>query len=243
MWVFIPLKDFVQAKQRLSGFLSPSERRCLFQAMVEDVLDGLTQVKSLERIILLSDDPAAALLAEHYQIDCWSERALAAPGLNSVINAAVQSVVGQVSTVMVVHGDLPLASVDEWDQVLAVHKQGQGDGARVTLVTDRHCDGSNVIISSPPGCLTFDYGRESCHRHRMQAANNGVPIEILERQGLSRDIDDGNDLAQLLGRDWGSRAPKTLRYLRENGLDQRIKALTAGEANSAFIKTDVVKDS
>lgn len=241
MWVFIPLKDFVQAKQRLSGFLSPSERRCLFQAMVEDVLDGLTKVESLERIILLSDDPAAGLLAEHYQIDCWSERALAPPGLNSVINAAMQSVVGQVSTAMVVHGDLPLATVDEWNQVLASHRQS--DAARITLVTDRHCDGSNVIIASPPGCLTFDYGRESCHRHRLQALDKGISLEILERQGLSRDIDDGDDLAELLSRDWGSRASKTLNYLRENGLDQRIKALTAGEANSAFIKTDVVRDS
>lgn len=241
MWVFIPLKDFVQAKQRLSGFLSPSERRCLFQAMVEDVLDVLTQVKGLERIILLSDDPAATLLAEHYHIECWSERALAAPGLNSVINAAVRSVAGQVADCMVAHGDLPLASVEEWQEVLAEH--AEGEGPRITLVTDRHCDGSNVLITSPPGSLTFAYGSESCHHHRLQAQQKGLALKTLERQGLSRDIDDGDDLAELVGFDWGNRAPKTLRYLRDNGLDQRIKALTSTEANSAFIKMDVVSDS
>ena len=34
----VPLKDLVAAKSRLSGVLSPAERRSLAQAMVEDVL-------------------------------------------------------------------------------------------------------------------------------------------------------------------------------------------------------------
>lgn len=239
MWVFIPLKDFVQAKQRLSGCLTPSERRCLFQAMVEDVLDVLTQVDSLERIILLSDDPAATLLAEHYAIDCWSEKALGVSGLNPVINAAISSVVGQVESVMVVHGDLPLASQAEWEEVLSAHRLILNQG-KVTLVTDRHCDGSNVVVCSPPGGLTYAYGRESCHHHRQQAQDKGLVVDVLELQGLSRDVDDGDDLLELLTRDWGSRGPKTLRYLRENQLDQRIKALNQQEANSAFIQMNAV---
>lgn len=241
MWTFIPLKDFVQAKQRLSGFLSPSERRCLFQAMVEDVLDVLTQLPGLERIILLSDDPTAKLLAEHYSIECWSEKALGGPGLNPVVNNAVQSVVGQVDSVMVVHGDLPLASIDEWELFIGTHQQVINK-EKVTIITDRQCDGSNVVLCSPPGMLNYEYGSESCHRHRAQAQGKGMVVEIMELLGLSRDMDDGEDLAELLSRDWGRRAPKTLQYLRENKLDQRIKALTAGEANSAFIKMEAVKD-
>lgn len=241
MWTFIPLKDFVQAKQRLSGFLSPSERRCLFQAMVEDVLDVLTQLGGLDRIILLSDDPTAKLLAEHYHIECWSEKSLGGPGLNPVVNNAVQSVVGQVENVMVVHGDLPLASLDEWELFISTHRQIVSSD-KVTIVTDRQCDGSNVVLCSPPGMLRYQYGSESCHRHRAQAQDKHMVVEIMELLGLSRDMDDGYDLAELLSRDWGSRAPKTLHYLRENKLDLRIKALTSGQANSAFLKMDVVKD-
>ena len=37
MWAVLPLKDFVSAKQRLSGVLSATARRRLFHAMVEDV--------------------------------------------------------------------------------------------------------------------------------------------------------------------------------------------------------------
>ncbi len=242
MWTFIPLKDFVQAKQRLSGFLSPSERRCLFQAMVEDVLDILTALTSLERIILLSDDPTAKLLAEHYDIECWSEKAFDGPGLNPVVNSAVRSVVGQVESVMVVHGDLPLASLDEWELFITSHT-ALAHPQKVSIVTDRQCDGSNVVLCSPPGMLEFDYGSESCDRHRAQAQRKHMLVEVMELQGLSRDMDDGADLAELLSRDWGKRAPKTLQYLRENRLDQRIKALTAGEANSAFVKMEVVRES
>ena len=39
VWALLPLKDFVNAKKRLSGVLSAAERRRLFHVMVEDVLD------------------------------------------------------------------------------------------------------------------------------------------------------------------------------------------------------------
>ena len=88
MWVLLPLKDFVKAKQRLSGFLSVTERRGLFQAMVEDVLEELVSIAEIDRIILLSDDPVARFLANYYQVECWSERELG-QGLNPVLEGAI----------------------------------------------------------------------------------------------------------------------------------------------------------
>ena len=66
MWAILPLKDFVSAKQRLSGVLSASERRRLFHAMVEDVLSALSHAETIDSIVIVSDDPAASLLAERY---------------------------------------------------------------------------------------------------------------------------------------------------------------------------------
>ena len=65
MWAVLPLKDFVSAKQRLSGVLSATERRRLFHAMVEDVLSVLIQAPSIVGIVIVSDDPTAALMARH----------------------------------------------------------------------------------------------------------------------------------------------------------------------------------
>ena len=66
LWALIPVKDFVNAKQRLSGVLSPSERRGLSQAMVEDMLVCLGHVPGIDGILLVSDDPGAGLLAYRY---------------------------------------------------------------------------------------------------------------------------------------------------------------------------------
>ena len=119
MWALLPLKDFVQAKQRLTGCLTVSERRGLFHAMVEDVLTVLAAHSGFERIVVVSDDPAAQLLAEHYRIDCWSERDLGLSGLNGVVSAALNKMAVLTANeshpvaAMVVHGDLPLLGEQE----------------------------------------------------------------------------------------------------------------------------------
>ena len=46
----VPLKDLVLAKTRLSGVLTSVERRALAQAMVEDVLDVLSNSESFPLI-------------------------------------------------------------------------------------------------------------------------------------------------------------------------------------------------
>ena len=73
MWAVLPLKDFVSAKSRLSGVLSPVERRRLFHAMVEDVLSVLSDSDLIDGVLLVSDDPTAALLAEHFTVELLDE--------------------------------------------------------------------------------------------------------------------------------------------------------------------------
>ena len=92
VWAVLPLKDFVNAKQRLSGVLAPHERRHLFHTMVEDVLDVLANHPLIENTVIVSDDPSAELLADRYQLSCWPESSLAlapaAKGLSAVVDAA-----------------------------------------------------------------------------------------------------------------------------------------------------------
>jgi len=80
VWAILPLKDFVDAKQRLSGVLTDHERRHLFHAMVEDVLDVLAGHPALEQTVIVSDDPGAESLAERYGVMVWSEMSLGLTG-------------------------------------------------------------------------------------------------------------------------------------------------------------------
>ena len=65
-WAVLPLKDFVDAKQRLSPVLEPHERRALVRAMLEDVLTVLTQCTQIQRVLIVSHEPEADAIAQRY---------------------------------------------------------------------------------------------------------------------------------------------------------------------------------
>ena len=47
----LPIKQLANAKQRLRGVLSDEQRRGLFKAMVQDVLEAVTVCPSIDRAI------------------------------------------------------------------------------------------------------------------------------------------------------------------------------------------------
>ena len=160
VYAILPLKDFVNAKQRLAGVLAPHERRGFFQAMVEDVLDVLSQHELIEQVVVLSDDPSAALLAERYQVQHWSEKSLNAKGLNGVISAAAKKLAGQgINDLMIVHGDLPLISHEDIRQLVELHQLSSKPA--VTISPDTAEQGTNCMLCSPPAVIKFYYGENS----------------------------------------------------------------------------------
>ncbi len=232
MWVILPLKDLVLAKQRLSGVLSDSERRALFQAMVEDVLDALCASDKVEQVVLVSDDPTAPLLAEHYNILCWSEAELRGPdskGLNATLQAAVAQLAGQGQKhVMIVHGDLPLLTTTDVDTFIDNHEAA--DAARkMTLNSDDSGTGTNVLALTPPDLLRFEYGSQSAQLHAEQAEECGALVQLTRLPGMCTDIDDVEDLIVLAGSTDMQHAAATRRYLGAAGLIKRLQLIADHE--------------
>jgi 2-phospho-L-lactate guanylyltransferase len=88
---------------------------------------------------------------------------------------------------VVAHGDLPLA------RDLAALAQ-RGGPQVVTLVPDRHGDGTNVVVL-PAGCgFRFAYGPGSFARHRAEAARLGLAVEVVHDPHLGWDVDHPADL-------------------------------------------------
>ncbi|HNP74545.1 MAG TPA: 2-phospho-L-lactate guanylyltransferase, partial [Kouleothrix sp.] len=54
----IPVKRLGQAKSRLANILSPAERRLLVQAMLDDVLAAMLATRGVDRVGVISADPA-----------------------------------------------------------------------------------------------------------------------------------------------------------------------------------------
>lgn len=241
MWAILPLKDFLKAKQRLAGVLSDVERRHLFQMMVQDVLEALSASTEVSHVLLVSDDPSAALLAEHYGVECLSEKALFEPlaagvapsGLNAVVNATIATLAERgVDELMVVHGDLPLIQASEIDALLASHRQLPEDG-RMTIVSDEQGDGSNILMLRPSTAITTQYGVGSCEKHRLAAEAAGIACQVQRMAGASLDIDRREDLLRLCQSELGCHST---RYIREQGIDQRL--LNSAPANAEQLVAD-----
>lgn len=194
-WALLPMKDLVRAKSRLGGVLASHERRALAQAMAEDVLTALCASRQLAGVLLVSDDPGAGLLANKYSIDMLPESELGAQGLNPVIAAGGQLLAHRgADVVAVVHGDLPLLSAAELDQLLESRAR---PGVDVVIAPDRRRDGTNVLVTAAANRPEFRYGPGSFLAHQREAAAAGLACQVVELPGAALDVDQPADLIDL----------------------------------------------
>jgi 2-phospho-L-lactate guanylyltransferase len=215
----VPLKDLVQAKTRLAGLLSPSERRALAQAMLEDVLAVLAAQPQLEGITLVSDDPSAHLLAAQFGAAHWRESELGSRGLNGIVTAAsARLLAGNGGDILLVHADLPLLASADIAAVLALREQSAG----LVIGCDRRGSGTNLLCYDAASAPVFSFGADSCAAHLAAAARRGIPARVLAREGIGFDVDEPGDLAQLLQRLGRTSAGATADYLRRTDLAARL---------------------
>jgi 2-phospho-L-lactate guanylyltransferase len=223
--VVIPVKDFVHAKQRLAGVLESSERRALSQAMVEDLLARLQVWSALAGVLLVSDDPAAGLLAYRYGASVLMEDGRSR-GLNAAVSGAAEFLAGRgASHMLVLHGDLPCVS--EGDLRAVAEGLPRPGEACVRLVPDRAGAGTNGLLCSLPPPLAFAYGRGSLRRHRRACLSAGVACQVMPLASFALDIDTPADLVLLQDvlRSAQPPAHKTAAVLREHRLLEKLQRL------------------
>ncbi len=245
VWALLPLKDFVNAKQRLSGVLAAHERRHLFHTMVEDVLDVLAAHPLIENTVIVSDDPSAELLADRYQLSYWSETSLslapAAQGLSAVVDAAAEKLAQQgVASMLVVHGDLPLLNAG--DIQLLIERHQQQTSPALTIAPDAVNDGSNCVLVTPPNSIQFQYGSGSFEKHMSTAAEKQVAATMMPLASAALDIDNPSDLQTLLSSEQSDGAKHTLAYLQESGLNARLQTMLDGQVASPTDEVDALLD-
>jgi len=181
--VLIPVKAFREAKGRLATALSPSQRAELSRTMATTVVHAASP---LPVWIVCDDHDVAEWAIEAGASVLWKP----GRGLNGAVNEGVADLADLgLDTVIVAHADLPHA------QTLA-HLAHPG---RVTLVPDRHDDGTNVASVPARGGFVFAYGPGSFARHAAEAARLGLPLRIVREPRLAWDVDRPDDL---LAPDW-----------------------------------------
>ena len=94
---------------------------------------------------------------------------------------------------LVLAGDTPAIDDSEIDAML----RRLADGPEVVIVPDRHGDGTNALLLTPPDVMTPSFGPGSRERHERLAREAGADVRVSEVESLLLDVDTADDLEVL----------------------------------------------
>ena len=133
----VPVKDLVNAKQRLVPALSPAERRALARAMLEDVLEAMVAALPGAVIVVTTDEEVRAL-AETRHVTCWIEPANR--GHTAAVAFAQREAAARgAERFLTIPGDVPCVTPDELSRLCRAL-----DGPGVAFVPSRSGHGSEA---------------------------------------------------------------------------------------------------
>ncbi len=183
--VLIPVKAFAAAKARLAPALDGAARAQLARAMAERVVAAAAPLS----VAIACDDPEVASWAEELGAAVIDTTGL---DLNGSVRRGVDHLFHTgAASVVVAHGDLPMAG--SFERLLGFNG--------ITLVPDRHDDGTNVLVlPAAASDFTFAYGAASFAQHRHEADRLRVEYRVVRLADLQWDVDTPEDLTEATGR-------------------------------------------
>jgi len=187
----VPVKDFVNAKQRLTPALGAAERAALAAAMLEDVLTALAAAR-LDCVWVVTRDPAVVALAHERGASPLAE------DTNRGHTAAVARAQAEATRVsarvfLTIPGDVPCVTADEIRRLAEAAAVGAP-----AFVPSRSGLGTNGAALAPPDAMPLTFGEPSFDNHLAAARARGLEPRVLPLPGLGLDVDAPDDLAALL---------------------------------------------
>jgi 2-phospho-L-lactate guanylyltransferase len=188
-WVIIPVKPLNRAKSRLSGVLTPDQRRQLAESMFRHVLEVVRDLPQVMGALVISRDSKALSIAREYDAKTLQESGT--PELNSALTRATQVVISWgVESVLVLPADLPLVTAEDIVNMIELDSGLMS----VVIATDQNKDGTNALFMRPPGIIPYAYGPGSYQRHMALARQARVDVQTYFSERLALDIDLSDDL-------------------------------------------------
>lgn len=194
----VPVKDLVNAKQRLIPALEPAERHDLAAAMLEDVLDALDAAGGLA-VHIVTRDPEVLALAQRRGVACLTESANRGH-TEAVAFAQADAARRGAQAFLTIPGDVPCTTAEEVRALLATG----GPGA--TFVPSRSGFGTNAVLLSPVDVMPLKFGEPSFTNHLDAARARGLAPRVLALAGIGLDVDAPEDLRLLLSHSASTRA-------------------------------------
>jgi 2-phospho-L-lactate guanylyltransferase len=188
-WAVVVARTGLSAKTRLTSVLPRGEDRAqLARAMLADVLAACSEA-GLRGSLVVTDTAAGWSTAWN-----WGARPLLDPlaGLNAAVSSGLLTARRMgARTALVLPGDVPLVAASDLRDLLAA--AGSAERALV-VVPDHTGDGTNALVTRPPGLVTPVFGPASAAAHLAQL-RGAVRYAC---SSLALDIDTPDELARLL---------------------------------------------
>ena len=188
----IPMKDVVNAKQRLVPATDAAQRSALATAMLEDVLSAVSGA-ALEAIWVVTRDASVIAIARRFGarvVDEPENRGHTA----AVAEAQARARDEHVEVFATIPGDVPCVTAAEVDALLGNVLATPG----VAFAPSRSGLGTNGVALAPPDALALRFGEPSFEAHLASARARDLTPSILHLPGLALDVDSPEDLATLL---------------------------------------------
>ena len=174
--IIVPLKRFDLAKERLRSVESLD-----VSALAKNLALGVVHHSAPRRVIVLCESSAIASFAtdngaEVFQTDARS--------LNEAVQGAYEALGQRFDQLIIVHGDL-------------ANPEGLGKfrpEPGITIITDRHGRGTNVLVVPTGIEFRFLYGPDSARRHYDEAQRLGVSCHVIRDSIWGVDVDEPEDL-------------------------------------------------
>jgi len=186
--ILIPLKRLATVKQRLAPAATAAERERLMLSMLEHVA-GAALTSGEGPVSLASSEPRAGALAASLGVGLVTDGGL--PWNEGLVHA--RELVGAdalVGGVLFLAGDLPLLEPGDVSELVTAAP------ARGVAIGRAHDGGTNALWVCPAGALVPAFGAAgSAAVHAARAREHGLEPIIVDRPGISRDVDTPADLA------------------------------------------------
>ncbi len=190
--IIVPHRGLEAAKTRLATSLSPDERIFLASQLLQRVLRVAREVT--EDVVVISPSRALLEIVEPSGARLVVQRGM---GLNEGLEQArFDTIADDVTTMVVLHGDLPNLQPDDVRTLIGALPVGEEPG--VAIAPDRAGTGTNALVLRPPGVIAFRFGSGSFALHVAEVERAGVPLVAVNRAGLAFDLDTPADLARWL---------------------------------------------
>jgi len=188
----VPVKDVVNAKQRLMRILDGPERSELARAMLIDVLRALAAAR-LDRVWVVTREPDVAAIA----------RSLGAEPLGEPDNlghtaavavAQAEAARAGARAFLTIPGDVPCVTAQEIRALVAA----SAPSPAAVFAPSRSGLGTNGVLLAPPGVMRLRFGEPSFDNHLAAARALRIEPRVVRLRGLGLDVDQPDDLLALL---------------------------------------------